>query len=155
MKPDELKNTIEDFLILVDAGSDSVQQNEKLLKLYLDRIALAATEIEVPFDYPEYIGSFSENEEDLRTLICSRFPNYGYYNIPDVISKEIANTDIIVGDGIDDLLDITKELRSVKMFWDKEGSQKALSAFLASYQYHLGDHLRELQYYLHALEKKR
>ncbi len=155
MKPEELKNTIESFLNLIDEGADSVEQNEYLLKIYLDRFALASSEIEVPFDYQEYLGGSSENEESLRKEICSRFPNYGFYNIPDAISKEIANTEVLVGDGIDDLLDITKELRSIKMFWDKEGSQKAMSAFLASYKQHLGDHLRELQYYIHALGNNR
>jgi hypothetical protein len=155
MEPETLKKTIDAFLRLIDKGAESVQQAERLLRIYLDGIALASSEMEVPFDYPDYLGGSSKNEENLRNLISSRFPDYGFYNIPSCISKEIANTDIAVGDGIDDLLDITKELRSITHIWEREGSEKALPAFLAAYQFHLGDHLRDLQYYLHALRKDR
>ena len=103
MKSEALKKTIDDFLNLIDEGAESLQQTESLLRIYLDRIALASSEMEVPFDDSDYLGGSSENEEDLRKLICSRFPNYGFYNIPGFISKEIANTDIDVGDGIDDI----------------------------------------------------
>ena len=155
MEPEALKKTIDAFLSLIDKGAESVHQTERLLRICLDGIALASSEMEVPFDYPDYIGGSSGNEEELRNLICSRFPNFGFYNIPGFISKEIANTDISVGDAIDDLMDITSELRSITNIWEKEGSEKALPAFLAAYKFHLGDHLRDLQYYLHALRKDR
>jgi len=155
MKPEALKKTIDAFLRLIDNGAESIQQTERLLKIYLDEIALASSEMEVPFDYPDYLGGFSENEEDQRNLICSRFPNYGYYNIPGCISKQIANTDINVGDAIDDLVDITNELRFITHIWETQGQEKALPAFGAAYKFHLDDHLRNLQYYLHALKKDR
>jgi hypothetical protein len=55
-----------------------------------------------------------------------------------------------IGDAIDDLLDITMELRAIAHLWRQEGDEKALRSFAAAYRFHFGDHLRELQSYLHS-----
>jgi len=155
MEPIELRKTIEDFLIFIDHGMQSPQENECNLITYLDKLALAASESTVLYDESNYIGGSDEDEENLRSMICNRFPNYGYYNTPGSISEKIGESEIEVGDAIDDLLDITKELRSISNNWDKLGAEKAASAFSAAFYYHIGDHLRELQLYLHALNRKR
>lgn len=153
MEPNELRKTIEDFLILIDHGMQSPQENECNLITYLDKLALAAIESTVSYDESDYMGDSDEDEENLRSIICTRFPNYGYYNVPGSISEKIGESEIEVGDAIDDLLDIAKELRSILNYWDELGAGKAESTFSAAFYYHIGDHLRELQLYLHALKR--
>ena len=151
MSPEELNNTIEDFLELIYEGAGAVPENERKLRIFIDKIALAASETDVSFDDADYLGGTSHDQEKLRQLICRRFPNYGYYNIPSSITGEIAAAKMDVGDAIDDLLDITTELQAIAHLWDEKGDQKALRSFVAGYRFHFGDHLRELQLYLHAL----
>ena len=154
MSPEELNNTIEDFLELIYEGAGAVPENERKLRIFIDKIALAASETDVSFDDADYLGGTSHDQEKLRQLICRRFPNYGYYNIPSSITGGIAAAKIDVGDAIDDLLDITTELQAIAHLWYEEGDEKALRSFAAAYRFHLGDHLRELQLYLHALTRE-
>ena len=155
MESAELKKTIENFLMLIDRGMHSPQENERDLIISLDKLALAASESMVIYDESDYLGTSVEDEENLRSQIFTRFPDYGYYNIVGSISANIGESEIEVGDAIDDLLDITKELRCILNEWDELGAEKAEAAFSAAYYYHIGDHLRELQLYLHAMNRNR
>lgn len=84
-------------------------------------------------------------------MICGRFPNYGYYNIPSIITGQIADAELTVGDAIDDLIDITTELRTISNLWREEGDEAAIRSFTAAHRFHLGGHLRALQLYLDSL----
>ena len=61
----------------------------------------------------------------------------------------------MVGDAIDDLCDITDELRQVEWAWENVGESAALWQLNCSFQYHWCTHLRQLQYYLNDVRTRR
>lgn len=129
MPHSDLKNAIGQYLHLIDSGMESVHENERNLRIYLDIFALADSQSKLSLEYIDYLGGNSEDEAGLREKICNRFPNYGYYNTPNSISYEIANTEIAVGDAIDDLIDITTELRAIFTLFQENRHEDALRSF--------------------------
>jgi hypothetical protein len=116
----------------------------------VDRLALAGLEIPLPFADTDYQGGDETVSKIARATVCARFPDFGYYNVPAHVTRDVADTILEVGDAIDDIVDITCELDAPKRVWETEGEEQALRVFAAAYALHLGDHLRNLQWYLHA-----
>jgi len=148
MKRDDIYKTIEDFLNLVDKGTVSIEENEERLSLVLDQLAFGYHYITYNFDNKEYPEAPEQDSKTLRQLIVTRFPNYGYYNSPDEFTSNIAETKVVVGDAIDDILDITIELKDVMWCWQNTSIDDALWHFKNGFDTHWGLHLRELQLYL-------
>lgn len=79
--------------------------------------------------------------------VAARFPDYGLYPVADpVASLEDA---AMMGDAIDDLADITLDIREVVWLADHLGVNDAHWSFRLLY-FHWGRHARELSLYLHA-----
>jgi hypothetical protein len=76
-----------------------------------------------------------------------RFPSLGYYGSAD--PKEVPG-EALVGDAIDDIMDITNDLQEVLWRFDRFGPDDAHWHFRFLYQIHWGEHLRDLARYLHA-----
>jgi len=119
----------------------------EMLLRHLDELALSY------HDTPQ--GRSSENDEDHPASddvkysdIGRRFPGLGYYGSAD--PKEVP-ADATVGDAIDDIIDITNDLKEVLWRFDRFGPDDAYWHFRFLYQIHWGEHLRELARYLHAL----
>jgi hypothetical protein len=79
--------------------------------------------------------------------IGPRFPDLGYYGSAD--PKEVPGQ-AIVGDAIDDIMDITNDLKQVLWRFDRFGPDDANWYFRFLYQGHWGEHLRDLARYLHS-----
>jgi len=84
-----------------------------------------------------------------REVAARRFPQLGYYNIAGNIGGEPLNSEMSVGDSIDDLADLLGDLVEVLWRWDNTSSIDALWHLDLSYRQHWGSHLRALQLYLH------
>lgn len=79
--------------------------------------------------------------------IGRRFPTLGYYGSAD--PKEVPG-EALVGDAIDDIMDITNDLKEVLWRFDRFGPADAHWHFRFLYQVHWGEHLRNLARYLHS-----
>lgn len=79
--------------------------------------------------------------------ISQRFPTLGYYGSAD--PKEVPG-EALVGDAIDDIMDITNDLKEVLWRFDRFGPDDAHWHFRFLYQVHWGEHLRDLACYLHS-----
>lgn len=79
----------------------------------------------------------------------ARFKGLGYYGVSDPLVVE--PTSAIVGDAIDDLTDISRDLREVLWRYETLGAEDALWHFHFLFLIHWGQHARELSLYLHAL----
>ena len=150
MKPQDIQNTIRSFLYLVEKGTGSIEGNEKMLSLVIDRLSVAS-------HYRIYnltnrpLPSPPEHDNDaLHELVSERFPNFGYYNSPEYIVRNVANTECLVGDAIDDIVDIALDMYSVEWYWRNSSGRTALHYFEDQYRNHWGIHLRQLQLYLFA-----
>jgi len=109
----------------------------------LDRLAVAYA------DAPA--GEFSVNaedrpREDLRSLIAPRF-SIGLY--PEVDPTDFDRTPL-VGDGIDDLVDIAEQMQQLLWIRDQLSADDALYD-LHLLAFHWMGHVRALTRYLHAL----
>jgi len=153
MSRDEIKQTIEDYLSLVENGCGSTEENEAKLKLLLDKLALAQHFATYEFDKKKHTEAPRRDYGELRKLVSAQFPNYGHYNLAKDVTNEIGNTEAIVGDAIDDIVDIAKDLTEVKWRWDNNSPDDALWSFRQDFQFHWNEHLRELQIYLLNLER--
>ncbi|MBI3174000.1 MAG: DUF5063 domain-containing protein [Chloroflexi bacterium] len=125
------------------------------LELALDKLAWMAHFVGDLSEAKEHPEVPEHNYSRWRELITKRFPNLGYYNIPNSISVSIGEADIQVGDAIDDLADIASELSEVVWRWRNNSENDALWHFRFSYESHWGSHLRNLQMYLHALRSEK
>ena len=114
MSRDEIKQTIDDFLLLVEKGCGSVDENEKRLKFLLDKLAFAQHFVAYKFDEKDYAEVPEKTYEELRKLVTAKFPNYGSYNIAEDVTKNIGDGKAIVGDAIDDIADIAGDLFETK-----------------------------------------
>lgn len=153
MTSDELRKAMRDFVQMVDVDNGASLASEDRLRVLLDRIALAVSENPVPFEQLDYEGGDGVDKTERRARVAARFPDLGFYNTPASVSQDIAATSITVGDAIDDIVDITSELAAVLKVWDEKGERYAIQALVGAYQFHVGDHLRELQLYLHARQR--
>ena len=153
MSRDEIKQTIDEFLSLVEKGLGSTEENETKLKLLLDKLALAQHFAIFEFDGKEYAEEPRRDYKELRTLVSARFPNYGNYNVPGDVTKKVGEAEVNVGDAIDDITDIAKDLFEVKHCWENNSTEDGLWNFKNSFEIHWAQHLRELQVYLLNFER--
>ncbi len=79
--------------------------------------------------------------------VSERFPNYGLYPLADPTAS--ADEAMGMGDAIDDLADITLDMREVIWLADQLTLEDAHWAFRLHF-FHWGRHARELSLYLHA-----
>jgi hypothetical protein len=153
MIQEEIRTAIDAFIDLLQNGSNNEQANIRALELSLDRLALA---------YHFAGGAFEDHDSEapsqdydrLRQLAITRFPIFGYYNEPDNVTEKIGEAELLIGDALDDIADITAELYQVLWYWQNESSRVALWQFCFGYEHIWGAHLRGLQTYLYALMHK-
>jgi len=79
--------------------------------------------------------------------VGDRFPSYGYYPVADPTSA--PDSAAVTGDAIDDILDITLDMREVVWRAENLGIDDAVWYFRLNY-FHWARHARELALYLHA-----
>jgi hypothetical protein len=79
--------------------------------------------------------------------VAARFPDYGLYPTADSTASPEDTT--MMGDAIDDLADLTLDMREVVWLADHVGPDDAHWSFRLHF-FHWGRHARELSLYLHA-----
>ena len=144
-----IRDHVEGFLTLVRQGAGSQQQNEAYLTRLLDELALARHEVGFVFDETDHPDPPDWPYKERRAVVCERFPNYGMYNVALSVSVQPDQAELGLGDAIDD---IAGELSAVAWAWNTTSEADALWRFEHSFNSHWGQHLRDLQQYLHALK---
>lgn len=155
MDQNDIRTAIRDFLGLLESDDVSVGQAEERLPTLLDRLAIAQSYVSFTFDETDHPDAADQSYDDLRAIASKRFPNYGYYNVAESITTNIGESETMVGDAIDDLADIARDLYDVEWYWSNTSEADALFHFENDFKYHWRRHLRGLQLYLDALELDR
>lgn len=136
---------VKGFLSLLD---QSKPISDEVLARALDALALAY------HDTPPGKPSASEAEPPgddyqlIRRQVGRLFPGLGFYGAADPL--KVPNEEALVGDAIDDISDIARDLRKILWRWQILGTDDANWHFRFGYQTHWGRHLHELRFYLHA-----
>jgi hypothetical protein len=145
LRPTDIRAVIRQFLSILDDGEVA---DDATLSLLLDKLAFAQHFVEFTFDEADYPDSPRRDQGELRRLVSQRFPDYGFYNVPVTVTKEIAESKCMVADAIDDILDIANDLLDVEWRWANTSEANALWHFQNSYSSHWQAHLRGLQFYI-------
>jgi hypothetical protein len=144
MGPSAAVDAARSFLSLVWDGPPPTDAE---LAEALDGLALAyhqtpeCTAAEADLEPPAEDGSA------LYEAVRSRFPEYGYYPIADP-GGPMSDAPTLA-DAIDDIADLTRDLREVVWRAEHLGSDDAAWCFRLLY-FHWGAHMRSLALYLHA-----
>lgn len=152
MDPGEIRSIVRGFLDLVKHDPSDGSELESQLCLLLDRLALAQNFVIFEFDEKDYPDPPEIDYSDLVAQISHLFRDYGYYNVPEYVTEKVGESGCVVGDAIDDLADITRDLANVEWCWSNTSEADALWHFQNSYRTHWREHLRRLQIYLHSRE---
>lgn len=144
----DIKKLIDDFIKFVDVGSKQHPNRHKKLLAFLDALGLSLTYVNFQFDDNHYPDPPKYDEDSIRERISINFNDYGYYNCAEDIEDKISASAIIVGDAIDDLVDIYREILKVCWRWENTSVADALFHYETMYSSHWGSHLRHLQLYV-------
>lgn len=88
------------------------------------------------------------DQQELRTRISLRFPMLGWYNIPETVTGAPMQSGMVMGDAIDDLLDITNEMLVARWHIEQGRLDEAVWEFIFGYDHHWRYHLRCLLWYM-------
>jgi hypothetical protein len=150
MTSHDIRQAITDFLALLEHGRDTEADNIRRLIFVLDQLAFAAHFVDDTFE-DDHSAPPSQDYAHFRTQAAQRFPSFGYYNLPRSITENITQTEVVVGDAIDDLADIAHDLATVDWCWTHTSENDALWHFQFHFAAHFGAHVRNLQWYIQAL----
>lgn len=133
-----------DFLEVVWNGSAPA---DDALAAALDRLLVAyhATPNVAPSDSD--VEAPRQDGPSLYKEVAARFPDHGFYPVSDPTAA-IENA-AMIGDAIDDLADLTLDMREVVWLAENLGYNDA-HWFFRLHFFHWGRHARELGLYLHA-----
>ncbi|MBI2519295.1 MAG: DUF5063 domain-containing protein [Bdellovibrio sp.] len=148
----KITQIINEFIEFIEQEwRDKINRNKKLLML-LDSLALAQADIKYKFDEMDYPDPPKNHFSEVMKLVRQKFNDFGNYNWPAEIEENLSKTDIIVGDAIDDILDIYREMKEIQWRLKNTSANDALWCFENHYNIHWGTHLRNLQRYVHYKE---
>lgn len=85
------------------------------------------------------------NYQVIREIISKNFPELGYYNDVLDLKEKIGETELTVGDAVDDLSDIVKDIEESL---DLEREMDVLANIKLSFELHFKGHLINLLKYL-------
>ena len=129
----------------VDLATVGTIPTKEGLARCLDELALSYHD--TPAGEPSESDAEPPSEIDsLHADIAARFPDLGFYGT--VFGIDVPG-EATIGDAIDDILDITNDLKEVLWRFDRLGTDDAHWYFRMLFQIHWGEHLRGLSHYLY------
>lgn len=115
-----------------------------VLKKLLVSIYSEFLRVEIEFDATEYDEEPNFNYNEIKENVKSNFPDFGWYSIVLDSNEMEPNVEIGIGDELDDLTDIIKDLLAVKWRMENTSMRDALWYFDFSMRTHSEQHLVDL-----------
>ncbi len=141
---------IDEFLGVVSQPNlESLDRVEKLIVI-LDQLAALGNSCEFVFDDRDHPEPPKQDHQEMRRRIGKLFPQVGFYGEA-THSEDSISESVVVGDALDDIVDIAKDLIETKWRLENTSEADALFHFELLFRSHWGAHLRHLQLYLHLL----
>jgi hypothetical protein len=148
MQTSEIKAAVNDLLDIVENGRGRTEENVAALEVALDRLAWMRHFVKFNFE-ADHPNPPRKEYQAVRALAVQRFPDFGTYNTVLDFTVNVAETELAVGDAIDDITDIVLDLYDVAWCWMNTSEADALWHFENGFWSHWGEHLRNLQLYIH------
>ena len=149
IKNNEIIDIINTFIEFIENDSINLYDKDKNLMMLLDALGFAISQCKFKFDENDYKVPKRMDYTQIREMLQTKFPDFGYYNVPEDLIGDLAVTKIMVGDAMDDIVDIYIELKDVQWMWYNTSIDNALWYFENNYICHWGVHLRDLQRYIY------
>ena len=144
---------VDAFLVFALRPQPSTRAEWPELAQRLDALVLARWACPAA-DHPEG-GDLAPRaqDEELRPVLAARFPEFGYYRTVEPVfgDGDDPREPASLGDAIDDLIDMTKELQHAMWYREHRGAAVGAALLAWSFDMHWGWHARGLQLYLHSM----
>lgn len=121
-----------------------ISDKTDVLKKLLVEIYSEYLNVEFEFDKKEYEEEPEFDYAEIRKNVKSNFPNFNWYSMVLNLNEMQPNVEIGIGDALDDLTDIIKDLLAVKWKMDNTSEMDALWEFDFSMRTHSEQHLIDL-----------
>ncbi len=148
---DEIKAKVTQWLNFVNALGPVSEEELLRMEVILEELSLLRHTIDPSVVLEITLGGLDApkpDQEELRKRITGRFPILGLYNIPQTVTDEPMGSAMMMGDAIDDLLDITNEMVAAQWHFQQGRPHEALWEFAFGYDHHWRYHMRCLLWYL-------
>ncbi|HYF02776.1 MAG TPA: DUF5063 domain-containing protein [Patescibacteria group bacterium] len=148
MAIEEIKAAITEFIDVIEKPKETIAEREKALAIALDKLILFKNFAPDVFDNKEYPDSPNIEHELLLKRVKELFPEFGFYNAANSVTDEIAETELVVGDALDDICDIYKDLKEVQWRFENTSENDALWHFGSMIGQHWLQHALFLRLYI-------
>lgn len=153
-------NTTEDLFDLIDAvvslatdlGEPDQDYVEANTMVQLDALVVAIYQATPHSDFNTDPQITEPDTKALRSVLRQRFPRWGTYNTVMSITNDMGDTDLALGNAIDDLTDIIGELLTVRTARSTLDASQAQWLLIDGFYNFWRGPLRSLQLFLHYLE---
>lgn len=146
-----MKNLIEHIDKLIEFGKNSNLNTENKisdLKKALIGIYNAYVNLEFEFDEKDYPEEPDFDYKEIRQNLSKNFPEFGLYHVAHDCHIIDKDADLVIGDALDDLTDIIKDLLTVKWKYENTSIDDARWEFDFSMKNHSEMHLVSFLKYL-------
>lgn len=141
--------------LATDLGETDQDYVEATIMARLDTLVVAIYQIAPDSDFDEEPELPEIDMRALRSVLSQRFPRWGSYNTVMSITDDMGETDLALGNAVDDLTDILSELLTVRSARTNLDDSQAQWLLLDGYYNFWRGPLRSLQLFLHYLEIER
>jgi len=139
-----LKNIINQITEFgINPNMELTDKTETLKKLLIELYS-EFLKVEFEFDEKDYDEEPNFVYNEIKENVKSNFPDFGWYSMVLDLNKMEPNVEIGIGDALDDLTDIIKDLLVVKWKMDNTSEMDALWEFEFSMRTHSEQHLIDL-----------
>lgn len=153
MRAELLQSAIADFraatVPVPQSPGNNAEITRRLARLLasLDGLATVYHATEATPGDPQLPDPPRADAAQIRGDLVAAFPSLGHYAVVTPVLDPEA--EVLMGDAIDDLADITSELRDVEWRLANTTAADATWAFRFGFEHHWGRHLADVRSYLH------
>ncbi len=141
-----VKDAITDFLTCLEQPFSSNEERLLHTQRALDRLSLAYFESGRFGDGPGDCEPPGHDYASTRDEVALLYPDLGYYP---VAKGDVDDSELVIGDAIDDLTDIYNEVRDVVWCLKNSTDEDAVRFYRFGYSHHWGRHICDVRSAIH------
>lgn len=154
---DDLKMEIEIFIMWGEVIQESEEDNLAILEFHILELYKQYFLFACDYKDVEYSGNLKVAFDELavRETLSSNFPSFGYYHTVLNMDEVDKEAELGVGDLIDDMCEIIRDLKDVMRYYKKRGEESCLKRFVTLFRTHTLEHISNIIYYINKVMPNR